>query len=156
IANGVLSVKASEVDSAQSYAALAFQATVAFGPTLYQHFGLATSLATAAGNYWAIFSTMATNNTLFARVNVNGATQDVSLSTLPSGYHTYLIQPVAGAYQFYVDGVLKTTINAAMPQGTLLKAAFYDYSGTQGLQVDSAIEGATPLTGTFTSRVLDS
>ena len=36
-----------------------------------------------------IFSTAGTTNTLFARVNDNGATQDVSLGALPSGFHTY-------------------------------------------------------------------
>jgi hypothetical protein len=156
VANNVLAVKATEVDSAHAYAGLSFQAMVAFGPGQYQHFGLATSLAGYAGNYWAIFSTMATTSTLYARVNVNGATQDISLGALPSGYHNYLIQPVSGGFAFYVDGVLETTITAAMPQGTALKAAFYDYSGTsQPLRVSEVTMGAPPLSGTFTSRILD-
>src|SRR5207302_3089230 len=110
---------------------------------------------TTAGNSWAIFTTMATTNMLSARVNINGATQDVNIGALPNGFHTYLIQPVAGGFQFVVDGVLKTTINAAMPQGTLLKAVFSDYFGSQALQVDSLTEGSLPLFGSFTSRVFD-
>ena len=96
----------------------------------YQHFGLATDFAAVNGNYWAMFSTAGTTNTLFARVNVNGALTDVSLGSLPNGFHAYKILPVSGGFQFYVDGVLMTTINASIPSGTSLKIALSSYTAT--------------------------
>ena len=61
-----------------------------FGAIPYQNFGMATNLSSASGNYWAVFGTQATTNTLFAQVNVSGTTQAVSLGALPSGFHDYI------------------------------------------------------------------
>jgi hypothetical protein len=95
---------------------------------------------------------MSTTNTLFARVNAGGVTTDVSLGALPSGFHVYRVQPMPGAFQFYVDGVLQTTITAVVPVGTPLKMAMSSLSiSGPALQVDWVrTEG-----GTFTSSVLN-
>ena len=47
---------------------------VAFGASPYQHFGMTTSFDSAWGNYWALFSTYGSTDSLYARVNANGAT----------------------------------------------------------------------------------
>ena len=39
---------------------------------------------------------------------------------MPSGFHLYKLLPVSGGFQFYVDGVLQTTLTAGVPSGTLL------------------------------------
>jgi hypothetical protein len=157
VSGGILSIGATEVDSAQTYVTSAVEGMVSFGAAPYQHFGLATSLSGVAGNSWAIFSTAGTTNTLFARVNANGATQDVSLGALPAGFHDYLIKPVSGGFQFLVDGVVQTTISATFPNGTALQIVMSDYNGSAQapLQVDWVRIPSYPSTGTFTSSVLD-
>ena len=102
-----------------------------FGATPYQKFGMATNLSSASGNYWAVFGTQATTNTLFAQVNVSGTTQAVSLGALPSGFHDYRIQPVSGGIQFSVDGVVLTTINLTIPSGTPLAVTMSAFSGAR-------------------------
>jgi hypothetical protein len=156
VANSVLSLWATEVDSAQTFANLPpVQARLAFGASPWQGFGLASNLTSAAGNYWALFNTMGTTNTLFARVNVNGATQDVSVGALPSGFHTYLIQPVTGGFQFLVDGVVLTTLSATIPPGKAMKVVMGDsYGNSQPLQIDSVTVGGDS-NGSFLSRVFD-
>ncbi|HMF13790.1 MAG TPA: hypothetical protein VKE94_15835, partial [Gemmataceae bacterium] len=109
---------------------------------------------TTAGNYWAMFSTKGTTNTLYARVSNNGVTSDVSLGALPSGFHVYKVVPVSGGFQFYLDGVLQTTINATFPTGTNLKAGLSSFSGT-ALQADWVHFGNLAISGTFTSSVYD-
>ena len=45
-----------------------------------------------------------TNCALTRNVNANGATTDVGLGALPTGFHTYKVQPTAAGFDFYVDG----------------------------------------------------
>src|SRR5262249_20892966 len=90
LAHSILSVAGTEVLSTQTYLNMAVQGSVNFAAGPYQHFGLATDFGAIAGNYWAVFSTAGSSNTLYARVNANGAETIVSLGTLPSGFHTYL------------------------------------------------------------------
>jgi hypothetical protein len=156
VSGGTLSVGGAEVSSAVAVPAGAtIEGRVSFGATPYQHFGLATDFANVAGNYWAMFSTGGTSDSLFARVNVNGSTQDVNVGALPSGFHVYRVQPVTGAFQFYVDGVLKTTLNATVPTGTPLKIAASAFNGSSPLLIDFTRVASYPSTGTFTSAVLD-
>jgi hypothetical protein len=148
----VVSVAGTEVLSAQTYSSTGVEASLNFMAAPYQHFGLATDLGAVAGNTWAIFSTMGTANTLFARVNVNGVTTDVSLGALPTGFHTYAVQPLLGAFQFSIDGVVQATINAAVSVGTPLHIAMSSYSMTSpGLQA----AWVRTLGGTFTSSVFN-
>src|SRR5262249_59664984 len=124
--------------------------SVQFGAAPYQHFGLATDLSATSGNSWAIFSTYGTSNTLYARVNVNGSPRDVNLGALPTGFHTYKVQPVNGAVLFYVDGVLRTTISSSLPAGAPLKVALSAYTDTP-LKAAWVRLLANPTSGTFTS-----
>ncbi|HEY7118252.1 MAG TPA: hypothetical protein VH475_16815, partial [Tepidisphaeraceae bacterium] len=72
-----------------------------------------------------------------------------------SGFHLYRVQPITGGFQFYVDGALKTTINATFPNGTPLKIAASAFAGSPALSVDFARVAAYPASGTFTSSVFD-
>jgi hypothetical protein len=152
LSGSVLAVAGSEVLSAQTFADVPVEASLNFAAAPYQHFGLATDLGSVDGNSWAIFSTRGTSNTLFARVNVAGAVQDVSLGALPAGFHVYRVQPAPGGVQFYLDGALQATINATFPAGTPLKVALSAYLPLgPGLQVDWVRQTG----GTFTSAVFD-
>jgi hypothetical protein len=99
-----------------------------------------------------MFSTKNTSDTLFARVNAGGVVTDVSLGAPPTGYHVYRVQPIPGAFQFYIDGTLQTTVTGVVPSSVPLKIAMSTYLTTgPSLQVDWVrTEG-----GTFTSSVLD-
>src|SRR5205085_11737810 len=95
---GILSVGRTQVLSAQTFAGVAVEGRVAFGAAAWQQFGIATNLGSATGNYWAVFSTRGTTNTLYARVNVSGTGQAVKIGALPTGFHVYKVQPVSGAF----------------------------------------------------------
>ena len=136
VSEGILSLLATEVDSVHTFANVPLEGTVGFGGTAWQHFGLS---CTANGvTNWALFSTAATSDTLFARVNTNGTEENVRLGALPSGFHDYLIKPLSGGFQFWIDGALKTTITVTMPATTPFKILMSDHTGTTGapLRVD--------------------
>ena len=159
VANGILALGGAGVYSTASAANVAVEGRLKFGAAAYQHFGLATGLDAVAGRYWAMFSTKGTTNTLYARVNANGTTTDVSLGALPTGFHTYLVKPVSTGFEFYVDNVLQTTITASFQTTVSMKAALSDFSGTAGqlLEADSVsfVNYSTTRTGTFTSAQYD-
>jgi hypothetical protein len=150
---GVVSLSATSILSTQATGS-GVEGYVKFAAAPYQHFGLATGLASVTGNSWAIFSTFNTSNTLYARVNANGVTQDLSLGALPSGFHDYKVVPVSGGFQFYVDGKLKATLSAALPAGTALNVALSSYNST-ALKADWVRLLSYPSTGTYTSAVFD-
>ncbi len=154
---GILSVAGAEVLSRQVFATGAVEGRINFGATPYQHFGMATDLGSVSGNYWAIFSTAGTSNTLYARVNNGGTTVDIGLGSLPTGFHDYRVQPVSGGFQFLVDGVAQTTISASFPFGTALHVAMSSFNGAPqpALQADWARLDSYPSSGTFVSSVLD-
>jgi hypothetical protein len=157
VAASVASIGGAEVLSGTITRGTPLEAMMAFGATAYQHFGLATDFAAVGGNYWAMFSTMGTTNTLFARLNISGSTQDVSIGALPSGFHSYLIKPISGGFEFYVDNVLKTTLSGTVPTAIGLKAAFSSFNGApqSPLQVDWIRYGGYLTSGTLTSSVYD-
>ena len=157
VSASVLSVAGAQVTAAAVPAGTSFEASVSIGAAAREIFGLATGLAQTAGNSWAVFSTKNSTNTLFARVNNNGTTQDVNLGALPTGFHLYRIQPTASGFAFYLDGMLKTTINATLPAGAMLKPVFSSFSGSAPpLLVDSVTYGAYAASGTLLSSVFDS
>jgi hypothetical protein len=132
------------------------EASISFGANPYQHFGWATGFDTVSGNYWAIFSTGGTSDRLFARVNSLGTYQDVDIGVLPSGYHTYRVEPTTSGFKFYVDGALKTTIAITFPS-TALRVAFSAYNGgsAPALQSDWVRVADFASTGTFVSASFD-
>jgi parallel beta-helix repeat protein len=157
VSNGVLTLGSAEARSVQTITNTPVEGRIAFGAAPYQHFGLATDLAAAGGNAWAIFSTSGTTNTLYARVNANGVTRDVNLGALPSGYHVYRVQPTSAGFAFSVDGALKTTISASFATSQPLRIVLSAFSGSPRppLTADWVRLASYSSSGTFTSSVFD-
>ena len=78
----------------------------------------------------------------------------MSLGARPTGYHLYRVQPVSNGFQFYVDGVLKTTIAKTIPSGTALVIDLAAANGT-ALKADWVRLASYPSVGNFNSSVLD-
>jgi methionine-rich copper-binding protein CopC len=152
VAGGVLSVAGVQVLSPPVAAGSAFEGRMAFAATPFQSFGLATALDSEIGNSWAIFSTRNTADRLFARVNVSGVTQEADLGPVDTALRLYRIQPIAGGFAFYVDGLPVATLTLAIPEASPLRIA-----------VSSFYEAAAPITADwvtasphrFTSAVFD-
>jgi hypothetical protein len=156
VSGGILNILGAEILSTQTVPALtSVEGSVTIGAVANRNFGLATDLATSAGNYAALFTTGTTKNTLYARVNNNGVVTDVRISALPSGYHTYRVSPITTGFQFYVDNVLKTTINQTFPAGTPLRMVMSAFNGTAQMRVDWIDQVANATSGTYLSSVLD-
>ena len=157
ISSGVLSMTGTAMLSAQSFVNSPVEGRISFGAEPYQHFGLATSFDSAAGNYWALFSTWGTTNTLYARVNANGSATDVWLGALPAGFHTYKIQPTAAGFDFYIDGALRTSIAASFQTSVSMRAGISAFNASSPIQVDSVHYNtyAANQSGTFTSVAFD-
>ena len=105
VSGGTLTVGGAGVFSVQTATNTGVEGRVAFGGSAYQHFGLATGLSTEAGNYWAMFSTRGTTGRLYARVNANGSITDGDLGDLPTGFHTYKVQPTGSVWVAFSDGL---------------------------------------------------
>jgi hypothetical protein len=157
VSGGILNLLGGMVTSNTAYSNKPIEGLVQFGAASYQHFGLATNLDAVAGNYWAVFGTAGTTNTLFARVNASGTIQDVNLGALPSGFHTYRVEPTPTGFKFLVDSVLQTTINITFPTNTPTKIAMSAYRGSPNpsLQVASVYVAEYGTSGTFTSSTFD-
>ena len=127
--------------------------TATFGAAPYQHGGFGVDLA--GTSRWAIFSTMGTTDTLYARTNNNGALSDTPLGTgLVGSAHTYRIDWLADRVVFVVDRDVRHTQNVAITgsMGTVVS----DYAaGGAGVIVDRVRMAAAARTGVFTSRALD-
>jgi methionine-rich copper-binding protein CopC len=157
VSGGILNILGAQIRSTATVPALTpVEGRVTIAAAANRNFGLATDLTAAAGNYWAVFTTGTTTNSLYARVNVNGTLTDVRISALPSGYHTYRVTPIATGFQFWLDGTLRTTINQTFPAGTPLKMVMSSFTGvTPQLRVDWIRQLSNATTGTFTSTVFD-
>ncbi len=157
VSGGLLKVLGGQVISAQPVLAGSVEGQVSFAAQAYQHFGLATGLASVSGNSWAMFSTSNTTNTLFARVNVNGSETIVSLGALPAGLHDYKVVPTGSGYQFLVDGALLATVAGTIPSGTPLKAVASDFAGdpARPLTIDWVQFQQYPPSGSFVSTAFD-
>ena len=155
VSGGILSVAGAQVRSVQTVPSLTpVEGKVTIAAAANQQFGLATDLSATSGNSWAIFRTKSTTSTLYAEVNSAGVVTTVSLGSRPTGYHVYRVQPTATGFQFYIDGVLKTTINKTIPSGTALKIDLASANST-ALTADWVRLASYPSSGTFTSSVLD-
>jgi methionine-rich copper-binding protein CopC len=157
VSGGILNVLGAQLLSTQTTTQSPVEGRVTIAAAANRYFGLATDLTAAAGNYWAAFTTGTTTNSLYARVNNNGTITDVRIANLPSGYHTYRVNPIATGFQFYLDGTLRTTINQTFPVGTNLKMVVSSFTGSPSpvMRVDWARFVNNAPSGTFTSSVLD-
>jgi hypothetical protein len=157
VSGGLLHVLGGQVSSVQPVLAGALEGQVQFAPQTYQHFGLATSMASVSGNAWAVFSTMNTTTTLFARLNAGGTETVVNLGALPAGFHDYKIVPTGTGYEFWVDGTRLTTIAGTIPTPYALRAVASDFAGNPALPlvVDWVRVPQYGPSGTFVSVAFD-
>ena len=124
-----------------------------FGAATYQHGGFGVDLS--GTSRWAIFSTMGTTDTLYARTNNNGTVTDTPLGTgLVGSAHTYRIDWLADRVVFSVDGTVRHTQNVVITGG--MGTVVSDYAaGGASVTVDRVRMAAATRTGIFTSRVLN-
>src|SRR5205823_3273026 len=74
---------------------------------------------------------------------------------LPTGFHTYRVQPIATGFQFYIDDVLKATVGITFPAGAPTRIVLSAFNGAPDLQADWVRLTDYTTTGTFTSTVFD-
>jgi hypothetical protein len=149
VSAGVLSLTGGSIYSVQSAGSSGVEAYIQFGQASGQQFGLASTQNGKSGS-WALFTTYNTSHTLYARLN----TQIANLEPLPSGFHDYVVQPISGGYQFYVDGILLKTLFGAMSSGTVLQIALTSLRSAP-LQAEWVRLLSYPSSGTFASAVFD-
>jgi hypothetical protein len=130
-----------------------------FGPDEFQHSGFAQNFN--CGEPWAIFSTMGTNNQLFARTTASGCGDDVN-TLIPGSWigvpHRYRIDWNAANVEYFIDGTL--VASHAIPIGLpmqMLAASDFDSDGANGAILSIDWERLSPYaaSGTFESRVFD-
>jgi hypothetical protein len=162
VSNGRLVVDGGRVradaDVPQGHA-IEFRAT--FGTAASQHAGLAGAGSVDTGP-WAIFSTSGGNG-LWARTFVaNGVDpeQDTPISAItgldPTQPHTYRIEWSATTVSYFVDGdPTPVATHTAAIAGPMHAVVSDSTPGGDVVGIDWLDLGFFPLTGTFTSRVLD-
>jgi RHS repeat-associated protein len=103
------------IRSQQTFSQTTVAANLTFGAAPWQHFGFGSDAF--EGNRYALFSTLSTTTTLYARLNNNGSEQAVDLGAIPEGSHRYRIAwRSAGANDqvtFYRDGLLVASLLVA-------------------------------------------
>ncbi|WP_139416724.1 N,N-dimethylformamidase beta subunit family domain-containing protein [Agromyces laixinhei] len=130
---------------------LEFVAT--FGAASFQHVGLGTDLS--GSSPWAIFSTMGSTDTLYARTNDAGRFADTPLGTgLVGTAHTYRIDWLEDRLVFSIDGTVRHTANLSLSGRMGVVVSDYTAGGA-AVTVDRVQSTSAPRTGVFTSRVLD-
>ena len=157
VSGGIATIFGQEILSTTTTVGRPVEGRITIAAVANQQFGLATNLTAAAGNYWAVFTTRNTTNSLNAEVNVNGTVTDVKISNLLSGYHVYKVQPTSTGFQFYVDGVLKTTLSGTFPTGTATHIVVSAFKGSPsaGIKADWVRFDDYTSGGTFVSKVFD-
>jgi hypothetical protein len=155
VGGGAVSVAGGMIETTGTYPGQIVEGLVRFGAASFQHFGLATGLASVGGEAWAIFSTAGTSDQLYARVNAFGTTQDVLIGALSTQYRLYRITPTATGYDFAIDGVTVATVGLTVPAGTQMRAVLSALSTSVPLQADWIAVTSYPTTGTFTSVAYD-
>ncbi len=154
VSGGTLSVTAGMISSANTTTGVPVEGRVAFGASPFQHFGLATGLSTVAGNSWAIFSTGGGSDTLYARVNVNGSTQQVTVGTLSTAFNLYRIQFTPTTVDFYVNDSLVASITASL-SASAMRIVASNYNSSAPLALDWVALLSYGGSGTLTSTAYD-
>ncbi|GGM89966.1 hypothetical protein GCM10010967_23560 [Dyadobacter beijingensis] len=129
-----------------------------FGASSFQHIGFGAGNNVDMYNNtatWIMFSTGSSTNVLQARVNLNGAAENVNLPGNFNGTpHLYRIDWNPANILFYIDGALVHTSNTAL--ATPMRVGISDFSeSAPGVSVDWLRVTPYQPSGTFTSRVFD-
>mgnify|MGYP001202572350 CR=1 FL=1 len=152
---GQIVVDGSHVYSFASYgpgSSLEFVATFEAGA--YQNIGFSHDAEFAAP--WVVIGRGSlTDNNLYARSYINGIATDILLgSNLLSSAHNYRIKWNTGNFEFYVDGVLITTINTPVSSNMVLQVSDVNTGGAV-LSLDWIRTTPYLPSGSFTSRIFD-
>jgi hypothetical protein len=115
-----------------------------------QHAGFANDFNTGQ---WAIFSTGATGDQLYARSLVGSQTNTALGASYLNGYHRYRIDWSATGATYYIDGV--QVASHAVSFSDNLRPAASDSNPSGSLAIDWLRMSPYAAPGTFTSRVLD-
>jgi hypothetical protein len=159
--NSLLAIGAGDgawVRSQTVYTHAILETTAEFGNGAWQHLGFASD--GFIGNRYFIFSTIAGDGNLYARVNNNGSEQSLNLGPIPSGPHRYRIEwsAVDGATDrviFYRDGLLQAQFDVTSAGATNLYL-YLSNNGAAALTVDSAaVFPPYQANGSYTSCVVD-
>ncbi len=156
VGGGTLTVNGTDVSSNMTFSgSRVLEGRVNFGATPFEHFGLATDLNGNANSAWALFSTMGTSNTLFARTLLNGVEQTVNLGGGIGSFHTYQISWQPTGLQYYIDGTLVATASAALAAPMSVHMSEFN-SGGPALVTDWVRVDQYPVSpGTFVSSAID-
>ena len=131
--------------------ALEFRAT--FGATTFQNAGFAVDFNEV--DRWAAFGIGNTADQLYARVNADGAAENIPLGAQYLGTaHTYRIEWTSDAIRFLIDGQLVHTSALAIG-GQMRPVASELTSGGAVLSLDWLRMTPYAADGTFTSRVFN-
>jgi hypothetical protein len=159
---GIVSVDRARLDTGVPGGAgtsVAYKAT--FGKEAFQHLGFGVDFD--ADTRWAIFSTLNTSDSIYARVNVGAGDvlQKKLDGVLPDTAHDFRIDWTTTGFVFYVDGlevarhvvVMPVTPSALTAQASDVLAATAPNPEVP-LKIDSmSVRKATA--GTYTSKVFD-
>lgn len=129
-----------------------------FGASSFQHIGFGAGNNVDMYNNtatWIMFSTGTSTSVLQARVNLNGAAENVNLPGNFNGTpHRYRIDWNPASILFYIDGTLVHTSNTAL--STPMRVGISDFSeNAPGVAVDWLRVTPYASSGVFTSRVYD-
>ncbi|MDE3095520.1 MAG: fibronectin type III domain-containing protein [Chloroflexota bacterium] len=156
-AAGALTVDGTDVASAATFGAgRSLEGTMTFGAAPFEHFGFATDLNGTSGSSWALFSTMGTSDTLFARTMLSGVEQTVDLGTAYLGApHNYLISWQPGGVQYFIDGTLVASSASALSAPMAVHVSDYTPGGASLVANWVRIDRYPAATGTFVSSAID-
>ena len=155
VSSGALAVDGTLAATDTYYSAgrsIEFVAT--FGEDTFQHVGFGQSLASLSES-WAMFSTLNTTNTLYARTDNNGTqVDDLIPGTWIGSPHRFRIDWTASSVVFSIDGAVVDTQAVAI--GATMRPVVSDYNnGGPVVSVDWLQMTPYASSGTFTSRVFD-
>jgi hypothetical protein len=125
-----------------------------FGAASFQHVGFGQTLA-STGESWAMFSTLNTADSLYARTDNNGVMADHLIAgTWIGSPHRFRIDWMASSVVFSIDGTVVDTQSVAI--GAQMRPVVSDYTaGGQVVSVDWLRMTPYGSPGMFTSRVFD-
>jgi hypothetical protein len=171
--NNMMTLDGAQAQTTSGIAAgQSLQFTATFGGAPEQHVGLASNLTNGP---WAIFSTGAAGNALYARTFVNGVATDTLLSGsfLVGAPHQFRIDWTTTSIKYWIDGVLAVSHAATIAVPMSLVASDGTYGTGNIIEVIQTDEGTTTITvgsninvnwmrvapygtfGTYTSQIVD-
>jgi Domain of unknown function (DUF4082)/Bacterial Ig-like domain/HYR domain/Bacterial Ig domain len=156
VAGGSLTVDGAIAETTGSYGpgrSLEFVAT--FGAAPFQHVGFLSDISSDAP--WAIFSTLNTSTSLYARTALTGVSSPID-TLIPGNWigspHRYRIDWTTTNVVFSIDGTPVAT-NSTVISTSMSPAASDFNTGGPTLSVDWLRMSPYPAMGTFGSRVFD-